>query len=135
MRRLVSIAPAVVILGIATMALAAVDRHVSADFTPLASSSVAGKVSLAEQKAGVISQLVLKGLQPNTEYIARFYLNHNCETEAATPQNVLASFAANRSGMATAQSKIATTLDQIGSVSISLASDPTVVIACASIQQ
>ena len=134
MRRLVSIAPAVVILGIATMALAAVERHVSADFTPLASSSVAGKVSLAEQKAGVISQLQLKGLQPNTEYIARFYLNHNCETEAATPQNVLARFTTNPSGMVSAQAKVATTLDQIGSVSITLATDQTV-IACASIQQ
>ena len=132
MRRLVGIAPVALTLGIATFALAASERHVTADFTPLAASGIAGKVALSEKVQGVIVQEQLKGLQPNTEYVSFFYQNNNCETDAS--QAVIEHFRANPAGMATVTTKLGANLSQIGSVSIALASDQTVQ-ACASIPQ
>ncbi|TMQ67877.1 MAG: hypothetical protein E6K78_03240 [Candidatus Eisenbacteria bacterium] len=134
MRRLVTASLAVVILGIAGMALAASDRHVKADLAPLASSGISGTVDKSEQLSGTMIRLQVKGLQPGVDYISTFYQNHNCETEAATPQNVVASFKANPAGIAIVTAKLATQFDQIGSVSVRLRSDQTVQ-ACGSFAQ
>ena len=135
MRRLVAIPSAALFLGIATMVLAASNRHVTADFTPLASNGISGNVVITESpQGGTNLRLQLKGLQPGTDYVSQHFTSQSCQFEAPSDQNLVATFRPNPSGMAIVTTKLGVDLTQIGSNSVRPVSDQTV-SACATIPQ
>jgi hypothetical protein len=136
MRRLVVVALAACVVGIAGLAYAQAAKHVTADFSSLAASGVAGKVTLTEQQSGHVNVVLqARNLTPGTEYVAQFYTtNGGCSAEPATAQNLVGNFVANASGNATLQAKVAEPLSMIQSISIRVAPDQPLA-ACASIPQ
>jgi len=134
MRRLVLTSLAATLVGITTLAFAQAERHVKADFTPFASTGIAGTVDLTEQpsRAQTAVRAQLKGLQPGAEYFVSWYTNSSCTQEASV--NLIGTFTANPAGIGMLRGSVNASLSQIGSVSVKLSSDQSLQ-ACATIPQ
>ena len=131
MRRLVLATLAVALVGLSAVAFAA-SRQGRADFTPLAASGISGQVKLNGQEGKEETHIVLqaKGLQ-DVEYVAVAYTNNTCQPEAQTFE--LARFTPKGPGMVNWTGKVNRSIEQIGSISLQLASDQSVQ-ACASVE-
>ena len=121
MRRLVLASLAVALVGFAGLADAA-SRQGRADFVPLANSGISGRVRLTGQTGKVQTHIVLqvRGLQ-DAEYVAVGYTNNNCQAEAQVFE--LGRFRPRTSGMTTWTGRVDRDIEQIGSISLRLASD------------
>jgi hypothetical protein len=121
---------AVVAVLAATIALAAPDRKV-AQFEPLAASGISGEARLNPMNDGTTRiQGQLVGLQPSTDYVAVVSQDATC---GGTASLVIAHFTANPAGRAVFNELVTQDISTIGSISVQLASDPTV-LACAGVQ-
>ena len=129
MRRLVLTYLAVALVGLSAIAIAA-SRQGRADFVPLAASGISGTVKLTGQ-TGKETHIVLqaRGLQ-DAEYIAVAYTNNNCQPEAQVVE--LGRFTPKAQGMVNWAGKVDRDIEQVGSISLQLASDQSVQ-ACASV--
>ena len=133
MRRLFVIATlAALLVGAGTTVFAANDRHVSAEFSPLAASGISGRAALTENGAGRTNVVLqLKGLEPETEYVSEWFASASCAE--GVPQS-LGTFRANPAGIAVLNTKVSADVSQIGSISVKLGSDMSLQ-ACATIPQ
>jgi len=114
---------AVVAVLASTLALASPDRKV-AQFEPLAASGISGEARLNPMQANSTRiQGQLQGLQPNTDYVAVVSQDATC---GGTASLVIAHFTANPAGTAVFNELVTQDISTIGSISVQLASDPTV---------
>ena len=113
---------------VSVVALAAPDR-VTAPFEALTASGITGEARLnpMAQQGTVRIQVQLKGLEPNAEYVSLLSGSSPC---TAGVGEVLASFTANPAGNANFHVEVVQDITAIGSISVALVSDPTV-LACA----
>jgi hypothetical protein len=116
---------------VSVIALAAPDK-VTAPFEALAASGITGEARLnpMAQQSVVRIQVQLRGLEPNAEYVA---LVSDLGTCTAGVGEELATFTANPAGNAVFHRDVSQDITLIGSISVALASDPTV-LACAAVQ-
>jgi len=115
---------------VSAVALAAPDR-VAVEFEALAASGISGDARLnpMEQQAVTRVQVQLKGLQPNTEYVALIFSEGTCGSGVSTP---LATFTSNPAGNAVYHVDVNQDISAIGSISVQLATDPAL-LACATV--
>ena len=130
MRRLILASLAIALVGFTGLAEAA-SRQGRADFVPLANSGISGRVRLTGQTGKEQTHIVLqvKGLQ-DAEYVAVAYTNNNCQAEAQIFE--LGRFRPKASGMTTWTAWVNQNIEQLGSISLRLASDQSVQ-ACGSV--
>jgi hypothetical protein len=124
MRTLQSLALATAFIGLATLAAGASDHHVNATLAPVDGSGISGHVELtAAPGGGTLIHVTANGLTPGTEYLSLYYSNHECTVEQYEPDDVIGRYTANAGGGASVTRKVGDDLDEIGSVSVRLASD------------
>ena len=129
MRRFSFLAVAVVLAS--TVALADSDRFV-AQFEALTASGISGEARLNPMPQGNTRiQGRLDGLQPNADYVSVIFQDGTCTAGGVT--TVVAHFTANAAGKAVFNELVGQDISTIRSISVQLASDPTV-LACAGVQ-
>ena len=117
---------------VGTDTFAAGERHVNAEFSPLAASGVSGRASLTENAAGETHVVIqLKGLTPDTEYLSEWYTGASCAE--GTPAS-LGTFKSNPAGIAVFNTRVSQDLSQIGSISVKLGADMSMQ-ACATVPE
>ena len=120
---------ALAICLVSAVALAGSDR-ITAQFEALTASGISGEARLNPMVQGTTRiQVQLKGLQPNAEYVSLVFENGTCASGVSTQ---LATFTANPAGIAVVHNDVALDISTIRSISVQLASDPTV-LACAAV--
>jgi hypothetical protein len=134
-RPLAFLSLAALLVAVGTTVYAQGNRHVRAEFAPLAASGISGDVSLMESPAGGTKVLVkVRGLEPSTEYVAQWYQEASCGTPGIIDAQVIGSFTTNPAGIAVLNENVNQSLTGIGSVSVLLRSDASAQ-ACATIPQ
>ena len=122
------------VLGICLIAAVSVadaaDRHVTATLNPVNGSGISGTVQLTAIPNGAQIVVRAEGLTPGTQYVSLYYDNTTCELEPYSAEDVIEEYTANAAGRAVATGKADDDLDEIGSVSVRLKSDFSLV-ACA----
>jgi hypothetical protein len=105
------------------------------DLEAVDDSGVGGFVSLHQLKKGKGTSIVVQadGLTPDTEYVSLYYDNDTCELEPYSEEDVIGgNYVANADGHGQTHGDADDDLDEIGSVSVRLASDFTL-LACAKV--
>ena len=111
------------------------DRLVKAQFAPVAHSGVGGFAILRQLKKeeGTAILVLATHLEPGTEYVSLYYDNDSCELEPYSEDDVIGdTYVANAAGVGQTRGAADDDLDEIGSVSVRLAEDFTLV-ACAKV--
>ena len=114
---------------VAAVAIADPDKKV-AQFDQLSASGVSGEARLNPMpQGGTKIQAQLQGLVPNTEYVSVIFANGTCTGGGEILE--VTTFTANPAGKAVYNQRVDQELIEIHSVSVQLASDLTVFVACA----
>lgn len=111
------------------------DRLVKAQFAPVADSGVGGFTILRQLKReeGTAILVLATHLEPGTEYVSLYYDNDTCELEPYSEDDVIGgAYVANEAGIGHTRGVADDDLDEIGSVSVRLAEDFSLV-ACAKV--
>jgi hypothetical protein len=117
---------------VASVAIAAPERVV-ATFETLGASSVAGEAALNPlPNGGVMVHAQLRGLEPNTEYVALIFDASQTCADGTTSIEVI-TFESNPAGVATWNKKVDTELAAIESIGVR-AQPANTLVACASVQ-
>lgn len=114
---------------VVAVAFAANDRVV-ASFESLSASGVTGQASLSTlPKGGTQIHAMLRGLEPNTEYVSQYFTDGAC---TAAPGVQVATFKANPAGIGQYNVRIDAALANIKSISVQSQGD-LALKACASV--
>ena len=126
-----TIAPiALLLIILATGALANDEHHIKADLVPIGGSGVTGFVELTQlPHGGTNVQVIALGLTPGTVYTSFYYESNDC----TAPADSLQTFTANAAGEGEADGKIDDDLDEVGSVSVRLGAGYGPLEACATV--
>lgn len=121
---------ALLLLVIATAAVAQSDHHIKAPLEPNGSSGVGGFVQLVQLPHGGSNLIVqATGLTPGHVYASFYYDSPDC-TE---PADQLGSFTADDEGHGSIQAKIDDDVDEVGSVSVRVGPGYGELLACAKV--
>jgi hypothetical protein len=133
MRRHLAVSILLAACVVASAAIAAPDRIV-ATFETLGASSVAGEAAISPlPNGGVMVHAQLRGLEPNTEYVALIFdASQTCADGTSSLQVV--AFTSNPAGIATWNEKVERDLSAIQSIGVRTQPENTLV-ACASVTQ
>jgi hypothetical protein len=118
-----------VLLVLATSAVAQSDRHIKAPLEPNGNSGVGGFVQLVQLPEGANLIVEATGLRPGQVYTSFYYESADC----SEPADKLGSFTANDEGHGTVRGKIDEDVDEVGSVSVRLGPDYGELQACAKV--
>jgi len=132
MRR-ISILPALLVALCITAAVALAARQTAtATFESLAASGITGQADLKAMPTGETQiHASLRGLTPGVEYVVSLFPdNQTCTSGSVSEQFVRVT--ANAAGLANVIGKVSRPIEQIGSLSVQLASDLSVQ-ACAAV--
>lgn len=113
-----------------SIAFAAPVDKIEASFETLSASGVSGNLTLwSAQQGGTQLHGMVRGLQPNTEYVSQYFTDGAC---GAAPGVEIVRFTANPAGIANFNKRIDASLESIRSVSIQT-SPGLVLQACAAV--
>jgi len=133
MRPHLAVAALLAVSLVATVAFAASGK-VDAQFQSFAASGVSGTATLNEMPTGEVQiHASLRGLQPNTEYVAVIY-DQSLTCGEGTSSLQIIQFDANPAGVATWNQKVARGLATIQSIGIRFVPDNSLK-ACATVTQ
>lgn len=110
------------------------DTLAKATLEPVDDSDAGGFTILRQLKKeeGTAILVLATGLEPGTEYLSLYYDNDTCELEPYSEDDVIGEYTANAAGIGHTRGTADDDLDEIGSVSVRLAEDFSLV-ACAKV--
>lgn len=117
------------LLAIASIAVAATDRHIKVPLESNGDSGVSGFVQLVQLPEGANLVVHATGLKPGQVYTSFYYESADC----SQPADELGSFTADSYGVGSIQGKIDDDLDEVGSVSVRLGQGYGELQACAKV--
>jgi len=111
-------------------------RHVKVAFEDETGTGISGFANLTQRNEGTGIVVVAKGLEPGTAYFSLYYDNATCELEEYEEEEDFIGgdepYTANAAGIGHTHGVADDDLDEIGSVSVRLASDFSL-LACATL--
>ena len=132
--RALALALIAALVAIVPTALTAEPAHVDVPLVASGDTGITGNVHLvALPQGGTMITVVAKGLTPGEKYLSLYYDNEVCEIEKYEEDDVIAHYTANGGGVGIAHGKVDDDLDEIGSVSVRLEKDFSL-LACADVK-
>jgi hypothetical protein len=116
-------------------AVAKPSRHVKVAFEDKTGTGISGFANLTQRNEGTGIVVVAKGLEPGTDYFSLYYDNATCELEDYEEEDFIGGeepYTANAAGIGHTHGVADDDLEEIGSVSVRLASDFSL-LACATL--
>jgi hypothetical protein len=107
-------------------AAATSSRHVKVAFKDESGTGISGFATLQQRHEGTGIVVVAKGLKPGTDYFSLYYDNATCQLEDYEEEDFIGGeepYTANAAGIGHTHGVADDDLDEIGSVSVRLASD------------
>ncbi len=123
-------------LLVAAQSASARAEHVTYTLEPVTGSEVTGHVELLSiQGGGTMVRVTVVGLHPGSSYVSLYYDNHVCELSAHGDDEMIGGvpYRATSSGRAVLRAKLDEEIKEIGSISVRLSSDMSL-LACADIR-